>query len=176
MEEKLRTKKSRFLSLILRHHPEKIGITLDEHGWADVKELREKMNLSPEDLEEIVRLDAKGRYRFDESKHRIRAVQGHSIPVDVGLRKVSPPAVLYHGTGEKSVSSIMAEGLKPMGRLYVHLSPDLPTARTVGSRHGSPVVFLVLSEEMEKDGYAFYRAENGVWLTEAVPVNYLVRL
>ena len=136
MEEKLRTKKSRFLSLILRHHPEKIGITLDEHGWADVKELREKMNLSPEDLEEIVRLDAKGRYRFDESKHRIRAVQGHSIPVDVGLKKVTPPAVLYHGTGEKSVSSIMAEGLKPMGRLYVHLSPDLPTARTVGSRHG----------------------------------------
>ena len=176
MQDKIRTKTSRFLSLILRHHPEKIGMTLDEHGWADVRELTEKMNLTRADLDEIVRLDEKGRYQYDESGTKIRAVQGHSITVDAEPERKTPPNALYHGTAEKSLDSILRQGLLPMGRLYVHLSGDPETARKVGSRHGRPLVFLVLSEAMAEKGVPFYQAANGVWLCECVPPEYLVKL
>ena len=171
------TNTSKYLSLILRHKPEAAGITLDEHGWANVDELIEGVRKSRpfdmEMLEEIVRTDEKGRYSFNEDKTLIRANQGHSIPVDAELPVVAPPEILYHGTGEKYVNSIDRQGLLPRSRLYVHLSGDAETARKVGSRHGKPVIYEVLSGKMAEDGFTFYRSVNGVWLTKEVPAKYL---
>lgn len=170
---------SKFISLILRHKPEFIGISLDEHGWASVDELIAGVNktrsLDMEILERIVAEDEKQRYSFNEDKTLIRANQGHSIPVDVELEDVCPPEVLYHGTGEKYTSSIDKQGLIPKSRLYVHLSDDEETARKVGQRHGKSVVYKVRTGEMHRDGILFYRSVNGVWLTKAVPVKYLER-
>ena len=168
---------SKYISLILRHHPEAIGITLDEHGWAVVDDLIMGVNkthpLDMESLERIVAQDEKQRYSFNEDKTLIRANQGHSIPVDVELPEVIPPAVLYHGTGRKYKESIDAQGLIPKSRLYVHLSGDAETARKVGQRHGKPVIYTVDAAAMHADGYTFYRSVNGVWLTEKVPAKYL---
>ncbi len=171
---------SKFISLILRHKPETIGITLDEHGWANVEELIEGIGKTrPFDmkmLEEIVRTDNKQRYSFNEDKMLIRANQGHSIPVDVELPVTKPPEYLYHGTGQKYVESIDRAGLLQKSRLYVHLSADSETALKVGSRHGKPVVYRIQSGLMQKDGYVFYRSVNGVWLTKEVPVKYLEKV
>lgn len=170
---------SRFISLILRHKPEVIGITLDEHGWADVDDMIAGINQSGkykidrDMLDEIVRTDEKQRYSYNEDHTLIRANQGHSIPVDVELEEVEPPEFLYHGTGEKFTASIDKQGLIPKSRLYVHLSPDEETAVKVGRRHGKPVIYLVRAGNMKRDGYAFYRSVNGVWLTKEVPVKYL---
>ena len=175
----LLTGTSRFISLILRHKPEVIGITLDEHGWADVDDMIAGINQSGkykidrDMLDEIVRTDEKQRYSYNEDHTLIRANQGHSIPVDVELEKVEPPEFLYHGTGEKFTASIDKQGLIPKSRLYVHLSPDEETAVKVGRRHGKPVNYLVRAGNMKRDGYAFYRSVNGVWLTKEVPVKYL---
>ena len=170
---------SKFISLILRHKPEEIGITLDEHGWANVDELIEGIAktriFDMSMLEEIVRTDEKQRYSFNEDKTLIRANQGHSIPVDVELEQKAPPEILYHGTGEKYVSSIEKQGLIPKSRLYVHLSADYDTAVKVGSRHGKPVVYTVAAGEMHKNGYIFYLSVNGVWLTKSVPPQFLQR-
>lgn len=171
---------SKFLSLILRHKPETIGITLDEHGWANVDELIAGVSkthpLDMDRLERIVAEDEKQRYSFNDDKTLIRANQGHSIPVDVELEKVEPSEILYHGTGEKFVASIDEQGLIPKSRLYVHLSGDEDTARRVGQRHGKPVVYNVNSGEMYRDGIVFYRSVNGVWLVKKVPIQYLERL
>ena len=173
---------SKFISLILRHKPETIGISLDEHGWADVQALIEGINASGNHhldvdlLEEIVRTDEKQRYSFNEDHTRIRANQGHSIPVDVELEEKTPPAVLYHGTGEKYVSSIDQEGLISKSRLYVHLSSDVETAKKVGSRHGKPVIYIIDCASMAADGYKFYLSANNVWLTKEVPAKYLQKL
>lgn len=169
---------SKFISLILRHKPEAAGITLDEHSWADVQDLMEGIrktgrSIDLDILEEIVRTDEKGRYSFSANKALIRANQGHSIPVDVELKEKQPPQYLYHGTAERFLDSIMAEGLKPMSRLYVHLSKDEETAIKVGKRHGKPVVLKVRAEEMWKDGHRFYLSANGVWLVRMVPVGYI---
>jgi len=177
-EEKMSLNKtSKFISLILRHRPEVIGIELDEHGWADVGELiagvAKSRPFDMEMLEEIVRTDSKQRYSFNEDRTLIRANQGHSIPVDVELEQKEPPEVLYHGTGEKFVSSIDRQGLIPKSRLYVHLSPDEATARNVGRRHGKPVVYEVMAGQMARDGKAFFLSVNGVWLTKVVPAEYL---
>ena len=170
-------KTSKFISLILRHKPEVIGIELDEHGWADVGKLiagiAKSRPFDMEMLEEIVRTDSKQRYSFNEDRTMIRANQGHSIPVDVEPERKKPPEVLYHGTGEKYVSSIDRQGLIPKSRLYVHLSPDEATARNVGRRHGKPVVYEVMAGEMDRDGKEFFLSVNGVWLTKAVPAEYL---
>lgn len=173
---------SKFISLILRHKPETIGISLDEHGWADVQELIEGVDRFPgqfldlETLEEIVRTDAKQRYSFNEDHTLIRANQGHSIPVDVELEEKIPPDVLWHGTGEKFVPSIDAQGLIPKSRLYVHLSSDPQTAKVVGSRHGRPVIYQVDCRQMTADGYQFFLSANKVWLTKHVPAKYLKKL
>ena len=168
---------SKFISLILRHKPEAIGITLDEHGWANVNELIAGISKTqPIDmaiLEQIVAEDEKQRYSFNEDKTLIRANQGHSIPVDIELEEKEPPEFLYHGTGEKFVSSIDAQGLIPKSRLYVHLSSDEDTANNVGQRHGKPVIYVVKSGDMFRDGYKFFQSVNGVWLTKAVPLSYL---
>lgn len=173
-------KTSRFISLILRHRPDTIGISLDEHGWASVEELLAGISktqyIDMAMLEKIVKTDSKQRYSFNEDKTLIRANQGHSIDVDVELTKKQPPVILYHGTGEKYVSSIDEQGLIPKSRLYVHLSGDKATATIVGSRHGRPVVYEVLVSQMYHDGYEFFQSVNGVWLTKSVPVQYLKKL
>ena len=164
---------SRYISLILRHKPEEIGITLDEHGWANVSELLNGVGIDMSTLEQIVATDDKQRYSFNEDKTLIRANQGHSVPVDVELDEVEPPEYLWHGTGEKYAQSISQMGLIPKSRLYVHLSSDTETALTVGKRHGAPIIFRVNAEKMYQDGFKFYRSVNGVWLTKHVPVDYL---
>jgi len=173
------TDTSKYISLILRHRPETIGITLDEHGWANVSELLDGVSRThPLDmamLERIVSEDSKQRYSFNEDKSLIRANQGHSIPVDVELEECDPPRYLYHGTGEKYRRSIDEQGLLHKSRLYVHLSSDIETANTVGKRHGKPVVYRVWSGWMHKDGFHFYKSANGVWLTEHVPTKYIKR-
>ena len=170
---------SKFISLILRHKPETVGISLDEHGWADVRELIAGVNraeghfLDLETLEEIVRTDEKQRYSFNEDHTSIRANQGHSIPVDVELEEKTPPDVLWHGTGEKYVSAIDEQGLISKSRLYVHLSSDPETAKKVGSRHGRPVIYQVNCRQMDQDGFRFFLSANKVWLTKKVPARYL---
>ena len=170
---------SKYMSLILRHKPETIGISLDEHGWSNVEDLitgiAKDNEFNMEILEEIVRRDEKQRYSFNEDKTLIRANQGHSIPVDVELEEWVPPEILWHGTGEKYVESIDREGLISKSRLYVHLSKDEDTAIKVGSRHGKPVIYNVKAKQMYDDGYKFYLSVNGVWLTKEVPVKYLIK-
>lgn len=171
------TKESKFLSLVLRHKPQAIGITLDAHGWADVQALISGMSkflpFNFNMLEEIVRTDAKQRYAFNEDKTQIRANQGHSIAVDVDLDVMEPPEFLWHGTGEKYVASISEQGLISQERLYVHLSEDPETACMVGIRHGNLALYRVCSGQMAQMGYTFYRSANGVWLTQNVPVQFL---
>ncbi len=171
---------SRFISLVLRHKPEVIGIKLDRHGWAKVSELIAGVNkthpLDLDMLEEIVKTDDKQRFSFNEDKTLIRANQGHSIKVDVQLEAKIPPDILYHGTGEKYVNSIDQAGLLPKSRLYVHLSKDKETARKVGSRHGKAVIYEIDTQTMVKDGYQFYLSVNNVWLTKEVPVKYLKKI
>lgn len=171
------TNVSRFLCLILRHKPEEIGITLDDHGWANVEELvkgvSKKYEFSVDILEEIVRTDNKQRYSFNEDHTKIRANQGHSIFVDVELDPIEPPEYLYHGTGVKYVESIRETGLVHKSRLYVHLSEDVETARDVGNRHGRPIIYRICSGKMHREGFVFYKSKNGVWLTKRVPVEYL---
>lgn len=168
---------SKFISLILRHKPETIGISLDEHGWANVDELikgiAKTQKFDMEMLEEIVRSDEKNRYSFNDDKTLIRANQGHSICVDVDLEEEVPPDILFHGTGEKYVTSINEKGIISKSRLYVHLSCDYDTAIKVGKRHGLPVVYRIFADRMHEDGYKFFLSANGVWLTKYVPVKYI---
>lgn len=171
---------SKFIALILRHKPETIGISLDEHGWANVDELISGIAKSqPFDmdmLKEIVETDNKQRYSFNEDKTLIRANQGHSIPVDVELEKKTPPTILYHGTAEKYEAAIDAQGLIPKSRLYVHLSTDIDTAKKVGERHGKPIIYEVMAGKMNEAGIDFYQSVNGVWLTKVVNIEYLRKL
>lgn len=170
-------KLSVFISLVLRHKPDAAGIQLDEHGWANVEELISGINstgrkIDMKILEEVVASDEKGRYSFNEDKSLIRANQGHSIPVDVDLKEQEPPEFLYHGTAERFLEDIQSEGLRPMSRLYVHLSKDIETAIKVGKRHGKPVILQVHSGELFRDGNKFYLSENGIWLIQSVPTRY----
>ncbi|MCB0062887.1 MAG: RNA 2'-phosphotransferase, partial [Caldilineaceae bacterium] len=173
------TRFSKLLSLILRHDPGRIGLTLDAGGWADVDELLTKAaqaghKISREQLAAVVAQNNKQRFRFNEDGTRIRANQGHSIPVDLGLEAQTPPPVLYHGTATRFLDSIRAEGLNRRSRQHVHLSADIETARKVGQRHGKPVILTVDAAAMHGDGHTFYRSDNGVWLVDAVPTAYLM--
>ena len=165
------------LAYVLRHNPESLNLTLDEHGWADIDALAEgisKIHPTTKDMIlECVRLDGKGRYAVSDDGNKIRARQGHSFSVDAELEKREPPEILYHGTAEKFVCSILQDGLLSMSRLFVHLSWDKQTALSVGSRHGKPRVFAVRASDMAKDGYVFYLSENNVWNTKFVPKEYL---
>ncbi len=177
MTDKRHVRASRLLARTLRHRPAELGVELDEHGWARVGPLIRSMDgqveFSREILEHIVATDPKGRYEFDGRHERVRARQGHSVPVDVELERLTPPATLYHGTARRSLDAIMREGLKPMGRLYVHLSPDYRTAVNVGSRHGAPVVLGVDAATLAAEGQGFYLSRNGVWLTGPIAPRYL---
>lgn len=169
---------SKFLSLILRHKPEVIGIKLDGNGWADVDELIQGAldkgkELDLPILEAIVASDEKQRYTFNEDKTKVRANQGHSVKVDLGLEPVKPPKILYHGTVERYVQSIMLKGIEPRSRNHVHLSEDIDTATDVGERRGDAMIFKVFSGAMFRDGFHFYQSANGVWLTDHVPNKYL---
>ncbi|HZY83380.1 MAG TPA: RNA 2'-phosphotransferase [Gemmataceae bacterium] len=169
---------SKFLSLVLRHKPEEIGLALDEQGWADVDDLIGRANrhgvaLTRELVERIVATNEKKRFALSADGAKIRANQGHSVEVDLGLEARQPPEVLFHGTATRFLPGIAEKGLLPGGRQHVHLSPDEPTAVTVGRRHGKPVVLRVRCGEMHRAGFAFYCAANGVWLTERVPLAFL---
>ena len=167
----------KFLSLILRHKPQTVGLTLDANGWADTEQLIRAVNaVYPFDmkmLENIVQTDNKQRYSFSEDKTRIRANQGHSISVDVELKEKQPPDVLFHGSASRYADAIAREGLLPQSRLYVHLSTDAQSAYVVGKRHGSPIVYRVDAEKMYRDGFVFFCSVNGVWQTKHVPPCYL---
>lgn len=169
---------SKFLSLILRHDPGRVGLTLDAAGWVAVDVLlgaleQAGMPLSRAQLDAIVAADTKQRYAFSPEGTHIRASQGHSIPVALGYTPVAPPAWLFHGTVARFLDAIMAEGLRKGQRHHVHLSADVETARQVGGRRGQPVILRVDAGGMAVAGQLFFRSENGVWLTEAVPPAYL---
>ena len=169
---------SKFLSLVLRHQPELIGLTLDSQGWAKVEELLEKVSaaghpLDKELLEHIVASSDKQRFAFSEDRSKIRANQGHSTQVDLGLQPVLPPEVLFHGTLEKFLPLIHKDGLLKMSRHHVHLSKDLATALQVGGRRGKPIVLRVNAQAMHAKGHEFFCSENGVWLTDLVPPQFI---
>jgi len=169
---------SKFLSLILRHNPDKIGLTLDEHGWTEVSHLLERLAahgkpITLSRLQEVVETNDKKRFTLSEDGTKIRANQGHSIEIDLGLSPVIPPELLHHGTASRFYDAICQEGLKPGNRQHVHLSDEKETAIKVGSRHGKPIIFQVKSGEMHRAGFSFYRSKNGIWLTEKVPAPFL---
>jgi putative RNA 2'-phosphotransferase len=169
---------SKFLSLVLRHQPGHIGLTLDASGWADVGELIERaaargVTLTRELIAEIVATSDKQRFALDAAGTRIRANQGHSVDIDLGLEPTEPPAILFHGTASANVTAIRSEGLKPGNRQHVHLSRDEATAVRVGQRHGRPVVLRVFAGKMWAQGAPFYCSANGVWLTPAVPPEFI---
>ncbi|MEV4289896.1 RNA 2'-phosphotransferase [Nonomuraea bangladeshensis] len=167
---------SKFLARHLRHDPGRIGLNLGPAGWVPVEELLSAaaahgFPITPAELARVVETDDKRRYVIEDG--RIRASQGHSVPVDLGLPPAEPPGVLYHGTVGRFLSAIRREGLRPMGRHHVHLSPDRDTAVRVGARRGAPVVLVVRAGAMHADGHVFHLSANGVWLTGHVPPAYL---
>jgi putative RNA 2'-phosphotransferase len=178
MNEQRRVKVSKFLSRHLRHAPADLGLTLQPGGWVGVEDLlagcnRSGVPLTRGELEEVVRTSDKQRFAFDETGTLIRANQGHSVEIDLQLEPATPPDVLYHGTAEGTVETILKTGLKRMKRHHVHLSSATPTAQKVGARHGRPVVLLVDARAMSEAGVPFYCSANGVWLVEEVPPQYL---
>lgn len=178
MQTKELIRLSKFLSLVLRHQPEIIGIQLDEQGWTDVPMLLQKANaagtpLNMDTLRFVVANNNKKRFLLDETLSRIRASQGHSVEVQLGYSAQEPPEILHHGTAERFLKSILESGLQKRQRHHVHLSPDVETAIKVGSRHGRPVVLEVRAKEMQEAGFQFFMSDNGVWLTYAVPASFL---
>lgn len=171
------TRMGKYVSMLLRHHPEEAGVIIDEHGWTDVEDLIEKVKhrypLTEELLHEMAFGKDKQRYEFSVDGKRIRAVHGHSVKVDLGYDEVEPPEILYHGTGEKYRGSIEEQGLIKKERQFVHLSEHIEQAKDVGRRHGKLVLYKVDAGKMNKDGHIFYRSTSGVWLTNHVPFEYL---
>lgn len=171
-------KLSKFLSLILRHKPEEIGIELDEFGWADIEELLAKtnekgMNISIADIKKVVKESDKQRFKLSDDFTKIRANQGHSIEVNLKLKAKIPPEKLFHGTALKNVDSIQKNGILKGNRQHVHLSADTETAKKVGIRHGKPIIFEIDTKAMLDDNLVFFQSENGVWLTEFVAAKFL---
>ena len=169
---------SKFLSLVLRHKPETIGLTLEENGYVKTDLLLEKCNehgvsIDFETLKYVVKTNNKKRFGFSEDYDKIRANQGHSTAIDLGLTPIQPPPILYHGTAEANKDSILQQGIEKRNRHHVHLSQDKETAHNVGQRHGKPIIFEVEAGKMFEDGCVFYQSENGVWLTEFVPASFL---
>ena len=167
---------SKRLSYVLRHRPQSVGLTLDEAGWVDVDELLAALRLTRSELEHVVATNDKRRFAFDETGTRIRASQGHSVGVDLGYAAAAPPADLFHGTVERFLPAILAEGLRPGRRHAVHLSADVASARAVGARRGRPVVLRIDAAALAAAGAHFSCSANGVWLVDAVPPRYLTVL
>lgn len=169
---------SKFLSLVLRHKPEEIGLQLDRQGWASTQELLEKlqqrgMQVDIDKLREVVQTNDKQRFKLSEDESQIRANQGHSIAIDLALQPQKPPVVLYHGTALRNKASILEKGLIKGSRQHVHLSNNKETAIKVGQRHGKPIVLVVDTQRMETNGFEFFLSDNGVWLTDHVPPEYI---
>lgn len=178
MTEQHKKKTSKFLSYVLRHHPELIDLNLDENGWANVDELITKLTndsqkFTFEELDEIVQTNDKKRFIFNEDKTRIRANQGHSIDINLALIPQQPPEFLYHGTAQSNIESILENGIEKRNRQHVHLSQDKETATKVGMRHGKPIILVINTKEMSEDGIEFYLSENDVWLTDFVESKYI---
>lgn len=178
MDPKRLVRVSKFLSLHLRHEPAALGMTLEPGGWVPVAALlagaaATRFPISSDELVAVVRGSDKQRFAFDETGEKIRANQGHSAEVDLQLEPAEPPAVLYHGTADRFLASILRDGLDKMARHHVHLSADTATASKVGSRHGRLVLLAVAAAAMRADGHQFFRSANGVWLVDAVPPRYL---
>ena len=178
MNDKRRVAISKYLSRHLRHAPADIGLTLEPGGWVPVADVlkaagQHRFPITPAELAEVVAVCDKQRFAFDDTGVKIRANQGHSTAVDLQLVAVTPPDTLYHGTGARNESLILAGGLLKMSRHHVHLSEDSHTATTVGARHGKPLLFVIAAVRMAADGFAFFRSDNGVWLTDHVPPAYL---
>ncbi|MDJ0704189.1 MAG: RNA 2'-phosphotransferase [Leptolyngbyaceae cyanobacterium MO_188.B28] len=174
-------KLSKFLSYVLRHRPDEIGLHLDGQGWVNVEYLLKQANahnvhLTQALLEEIVAANNKQRFSFSNDSQKIRANQGHSVAIDLGLEPQIPPVVLYHGTALHFLESIFATGIHPGNRHHVHLSRDTKTALKVGRRHGEPVVLQVAAQQMHANGHLFFCSDNGVWLTDQVAPPYLTQL
>lgn len=171
---------SKLMSLVLRHQPEAIGLQLDENGWANVEELIQKINANGTKVDVatiliVVETNDKKRFGFNEDKTMIRANQGHSIEVDLNLTPSIPPDILYHGTADRFVDSILKEGLTKQQRQHVHLSRQIETAKAVGTRHGKPIILHINAKAMRDDGHLFYVSENNVWLVDAVPTQYITK-
>ncbi len=176
MTEQHKKRISKFLSLILRHQPEKIGLRLDENGWALVSDILEKskMQFTFEELSEVVNTNDKKRFSFNANETKIRANQGHSLKsIDLDLKPETPPLFLYHGTVSKFIPEIKLHGLKKMNRQHVHLSKDRDTAAKVGARRGKPVILSIRALEMQNEGHQFFISENGVWLTDAISSKFI---
>ncbi|MCU0353904.1 MAG: RNA 2'-phosphotransferase [Cytophagales bacterium] len=180
MTPKEEFKISKTLSYVLRHRPDEIGIMLDENGYVGVDELIHQFNaysqiqLTLEKLKQVVANNDKQRFAFSADGFKIRASQGHSVQIELDYQPQVPPELLYHGTAAANLPSIRKTGLAKRSRHHVHLSPDVATAKNVGSRHGVPVVLPIKALEMHQDGMLFYCSDNGVWLTDEVPVQYIV--
>ncbi|HTE10413.1 MAG TPA: RNA 2'-phosphotransferase [Chitinophagaceae bacterium] len=171
---------SKLMSLVLRHKPDEIGLQLDENGWAVVQELIEKINakgidINAETINNIVATNDKKRFAFNQDKTMIRASQGHSIEVELNLPEAIPPGILYHGTTDRFLESILANGLQKQNRQHVHLSATMETAAAVGSRHGKPVILTINAKSMHDAGYKFYLSANKVWLIDSVPFQYITK-
>jgi len=169
-------KVGKFLSCVLRHKPDMIGLELDLGGWANIEELiskSKKIKLTREIIDKVVETNNKKRYKISDDGQRIRASQGHSIPVDLGLEPKEPPELLYHGTADRNLDMVKKEGLKRMNRQYLHLSIDEETAIQVGQRHGKPVVIPIKARDMYLEGFLFYLSDNNVWLTNYVPPEFM---
>lgn len=180
MNEQQKKKISKFLSYVLRHHPELINLNLDENGWANVDELiikstNDSQGFTFEELDEIVETNDKKRFIFNEDKTRIRANQGHSIDINLALIPQQPPEFLYHGTAQSNIESILEKGIEKRNRQHVHLSQDIETATKVGMRHGKPIILTINTEKMFDDGIEFYLSENNVWLTDFVDATYILQ-
>jgi putative RNA 2'-phosphotransferase len=177
MENKKLIKISKFLSLVLRHKPEVIGLKLDQHGWIKVDELIQAMhdsdwNINRKILNNIVEDNDKNRFSLSKDGQKIKANQGHSLDIDLELKPAKPPEILYHGTVSKFLGHIYNDGLLSCNRQYVHLSEDIETAIDVGLRRGKPTILEIKAGAMYKDGFIFYISDNGVWLTDKVPIKY----
>lgn len=180
MNEQQKKKTSKFLSYVLRHHPELINLNLDENGWANVDELitkskNDSQDFTFEELDEIVETNDKKRFIFNEDKTRIRANQGHSIDINLALIPQQPPEFLYHGTAQRNIESILEKGIEKRNRQHVHLSQDIETATKVGMRHGKPIILTINTEKMFDDGIEFYLSENNVWLTDFIDATYILQ-
>ena len=181
MSNDLKTKQSKYISLLLRHKPEAGNLTLDQHGWCDVRALIKAVKdqfkgFSLADLEDIVTTDEKQRYAFNDTKTKIRANQGHSINVDVEFKELIPTTNLYHGTATRYLDSIMRDGLTPQSRQWVHLTDKLDEAILTGSRHGTPVVLVIDVAKMIEDGYKFYISANNRYMIKHVPAKYIINM
>ena len=181
MNSKTQIKISKRLSLVLRHNPQSIGITLDDSGWTNVHTLLKNLNdhgvkVSQDMIQTVVNENPKKRFEFNDGKTLIRARQGHSVDVDLGYEATTPPDTLYHGTPEKFLPSILKEGLTKQQRHHVHLSTNIPLMLEVARRRGSASLLKINAKQMHNDGHTFYVTENDVWLTDHIPTQYLKQI